>query len=209
MNKGKKIAIVDVCHTLYKENTTIGFINYANNNSLYLKLLRFSFVKNLLILLGKALRKDLYRILYIRTLAGKSKYDLYTLALHYYDDVLKYTEISEVHDLIIKNKDIYNYRLCSASLDIIIGAVVERNVLFDKEYISSKLGYDKSEVCTGKLICDLLGNKAREFDSPDWVITDNVSDLDLIRKSKRSTVISRQKNIKFWTKNSIDVDIVI
>ncbi len=205
----KKIAVVDVCHTLYHENTTIGFINYIGGASYRIRLLRFSFIKVFLVILGKILGKDLYRILYIKNLAGKTRTELYMLALKYHDNVLCNVKIPVVHELILKNRDVFDYKLCSASLDIIISAVVERNDIFSKKYISSKLEYDKNDICTGKLAYDLLGKKATEFNSPDWVITDNISDLELIKKSKKSTVVSKRKNINFWAQHGVKVDIII
>lgn len=205
----KKIAIVDVCHTLYQENTTIGFINYISGTSYRVKLLRLWAIKAFFIILGRVIKKDLYRILYVRSLKGRSRTELYRLALSYHDNILRNIKNDSVYSLIVDNREFFNYRLCSASLDIIISAIVEKNDLFDKEYKSSKLEYDRYDVCTGRLACDLLGKKAAEFDTPDWVITDNISDLELIRKSKKTTVVARKKNIDFWTRNGIKVDIIV
>lgn len=78
-------------------------------------------------------------------------------------------------------------------------------------FYSSELEYVDG-VCSGKLKKDLLYNKSDLFkdeNTPFWVVTDNKTDLDLIKKSKNYTILSNKKNMKFWNDHKLDVGFIL
>lgn len=202
-----KNAIVDVCHTLYDSNTTFSFIDYVvikkNKTNV---LLKNGLLKRIIILLGMCTRKDLYRYMYIRNLKGLSQSELRILAHDYYNEYLQNKKIKQVFDVIKEGQSQYKYTLCSASLDVIIEAIVHHNPIFQDEFYSSTLEFN-SGICTGKLQTDLLGAKHELFEQIDWLLTDNKSDLELAKKSSKTTVVAKNKNVSFWRNHGFKVDI--
>lgn len=207
--------IFDVCWTLYKANTTFDFICFFSKGrwkKAYLGLLNNKFIKVFLLLIGRVLAVDVYRELYILSLKGYTKSQLEYAAKEYVEYILSHKKIEFSHDFL--NQSIKEHSnmvlLCSASLDCIVQAIGLN--LGISNFYSSELEYING-ICTGKLRKDLLHSKADLFkkdeDKPFWVITDNKTDLDLIRKSEYYTVLSNKKNIKFWHKNDISVSFIL
>ncbi|HII3221952.1 TPA: hypothetical protein ACY3HG_003416, partial [Enterobacter hormaechei subsp. steigerwaltii] len=115
-----KIAIVDVCHTLYKSNTTFDYIDFVlNNKNKKVVLLKFKLVKYALIILGRFLHKDLYRYLYIKKLRGFNKSELEYMASEFYRVTLKPLKVASTFDIINKEQTNYKFILASASLNLI------------------------------------------------------------------------------------------
>lgn len=85
--------------------------------------------------------------------------------------------------------------LASATIDIVAEKIANE---FSVNYISSKLGYYDG-ICSGKLFLDLLGKKEKFINHDvDLVVTDNVSDLALVKKANSSVILSTDKNFNFW-----------
>lgn len=206
--------IFDICWTLYKVNTTFDFIYFfhkKNRKIHYLDFLGYKFVRSTLILIGKVLGIDIYRALYIFSLKGYSKVYLEDMARKYVENILIDKKILFSHQLLeksVNNKDNEIF-LCSASLDCIVQAVsVDLGV---SNFYSSELEYVDG-VCSGKLKKDLLYTKADLFKNgnrPFWVVTDNKTDLDLIRQSENYTILSNKKNMKFWKKYGLSVGFIL
>jgi|688.fasta_scaffold317611_2 phosphoserine phosphatase len=196
------IIVIDICDTLFLQNTTFGFIDFIKNEnkSFYKK------IKIPLIIIGKLFKVDFYRNRYLNNLKGYSKEQLYTLANQYYDNVLSCKKNHPIHQIIEQNKN-NKIILCSASLDIIVEVIANR--LGVNTYYSSELLFD-GDLCTGKLKTDLLGKKHLLFNYPiDWVITDNLSDIDLVKKASKYTIVSKKKDLAFWYHHGIDVSIIL
>ncbi len=204
-----KKAVVDVCYTLYSRNTTFAFIDYVLLRKFNKKsYLANKYLKFFLVVIGKIVKRDLYRRFYIRHLKGLKKIDLKELAHDFYYDVLDDNKIKAVFSLLEKNKNDYKFILCSASLDIIVEAIISNNYIFESKFYSSQLRF-VDDVCEGILDNDLLGYKHQHIGEIDWVITDNKSDLELVKRAKTSTIIAKNKHVYFWNKNGIEVDIII
>lgn len=202
-----KKAVVDVCGTMFDSNTTFDYIDFVfgiKKSGLHC-LLNVCIVRYSLLALGKLIQVDLYRYLYIYLLRGVEYTELQMFSSMFYDRILSTRKIEEVCDLISYINKEYKIVLCSASLDVVVAEVARRFEIV--EWHSSMLNIRDGK-CLGTLAVDLLGNKAVLFDNVDWVLTDNMSDLELVRKSIKSTIVSKQKNVKFWEKNSICVDFV-
>lgn len=205
--------IFDVCWTLYKSNTTFDFIRFflkRKNN------IRFSFlytidflpIKFTILFIGRFLKIDLYRILYIRMLSGFEEKDISFMARLFVIEFLNKRKIDFSHNkLSVCFNESRNIILCSASLDILIREVArELNV---NQWYASTLEF-KNSVCTGKLSQDLLFTKHKLFkEAPAYVITDNKSDLHLIKIAKEYDVISEEKNLEFWKSNNINISFIL
>ena len=48
-----------------------------------------------------------------------------------------------------------------------------------------------------------------EYENIDLVVTDNLSDLELVKKSSKSIILSTPKNIGFWERNGLTVDYIL
>ncbi|AHG74141.1 hypothetical protein X781_19960 [Mannheimia sp. USDA-ARS-USMARC-1261] len=206
--------IFDICWTLYKANTTFDFICFfsqSKSKKLYLGILDNKVVKILLILIGKMVGMDIYRALYIFSLKGSTKSQLEDAAREYVEYILSEKKIAFSHDFLnqsLRDKG-GTILLCSASLDCIVKAVALN--LGVSSFYASELEYING-ICTGKLRKDLLHTKVDLFKNehkPFWVITDNKTDLDLIRQSENHTILSNKKNMKFWNENGLSVGFIM
>ncbi|HDX8357005.1 TPA: hypothetical protein RQN15_000738 [Aeromonas hydrophila] len=206
----KKIIIFDVCGTLYESNTTFDFIKFFRGNSFYIKFLSWIPIKLFLVALGKSVSLDIYRYLFIYSLKGIERATLIEAANDFYEHVLQYKKIDTTHLLLERSKQQSGVDVlyCSASLDIIIQVISER---LGGRYLASSLSFSPDGICSGFLSNDLLGKKDVSFKDMDieLTVTDNISDLALLKMSKNSFVLSKQKHISFWEKNGFTVDLVI
>lgn len=203
-----KINIIDVCWTLYSSNTTFDFISFVvrktKKKKLENKILSIFFVKICLVLIGKILKVDLYRMLYIKLLNGYSRMELEELSNQFYDDFLKKRAITFSFDIIKKMPIEQKKIICSASLDIIVKKIASE--LSIQNYISSSLKYT-NDICIGELDTDILFTKYDFFegDEINYVLTDNLSDYLLVANAENPVVLSVRKNIPFWNKKGIEV----
>lgn len=205
MNKGTKILLVDLCDTFYPCNTTMGFISYVIKrdslivNSYYLKVISS--------IIFKILKIDIKRLLYLKKIKGKTKRELSHLADSYIETL---TPNEEVIQKIKEYQDLgYKVIIVSASLDPIVKSVVSK-FGFDG-YESTTIGYS-NDLCTGKIIKDLLGNKAtivrkiKEANNRVVFITDNMSDDTCIEYcDKFYAVIPKGKRETFWERKNVQI----
>jgi phosphoserine phosphatase len=206
----KKLIIFDVCGTLYDSNTTFDFIKFFRRDSIYIKLLGWRPIKLLLVALGKVISLDIYRSLFIYSLKGIERTTLIEAANDFYEHVLQYKKIDVTHQLLERSKQQIGVDVlyCSASLDIIVQVISER---LGGRYQASSLSFSSDGICSGFLSNDLLGKKDVSFKDMDieLTVTDNISDLALLKISKNSFVLSKKKHISFWQENGFTVDLVI
>jgi phosphoserine phosphatase len=206
----KKIIIFDICGTLYDSNTTFDFIRYFRKDSLYIKVLNLKPIKLFLVALGKVISLDIYRFLYIYSLKGTEKVTLIEAASDFYEYVLQYKKIDATHQLLERSKrqNSVDVLYCSASLDIIVQVISER---LGGRYYASSLSFSSDGICSGFLSNDLLGKKNVIFEGKEieLTVTDNISDLELLKISKNSFILSKEKHISFWKKNGFTIDLVI
>lgn len=204
------IKVFDVCGTLYNSNTTMDFCEYRNKKVIERRMLKLSKT-----ILGRVISKivyaifnyDLIRSLHIKSLRGVHKRDLEADAVDFVDFYLEDKKNQQIHDILAScNKE--SVMLATATIGPV--AIAISNKLGGFKYISTSLNYDDNGICLGSLDSDLLGNKASFFDNNlELVVTDNKSDLALVRKAKKSIILSKRKNIKFWISNGIKVDFFI
>ncbi len=156
-------------------------------------------------LLGKLLNKitlkfniDLTRFIGLLFLKGYERNKLLDYADTFLDDIPQHQEvISLLSDLQSQGNPIV---LCSASLDVIIEAIAKRFGI--TEWYSSTLQYSQNGICLGKLETDLLGKKHINCSiKNDYImVTDNISDYELVCGAIKSYIVLTPKNKKFWEK---------
>lgn len=188
-----RIVIVDVCGTLYDENTTAGFVRFVAGVGLLrrprlfrlLERLRRGLARKVVIGLGHMMGRDLFRTGYIRCLAGITRSDLEARATAYAEALHVAKSIAAVQDRLGRfEADGWQPVLVSNSLDIVIAAIADRKGC---DWLASTLDW-RGDVCTGKLARDLKGKKLAAFEEAFGaceterlaVMTDNRSDADVI-----------------------------
>jgi phosphoserine phosphatase len=141
--------------------------------------------------------KDLARKILIGSLAGIRMDDLDRVADSFVANFLPAYKIEKTFLLLELIRQTDAVELCSATLSP-VAAALERAL--NVRVISSELEAVNG-ICTGRLEKDLLGRKHEVYSGKrvKLVVTDNTSDLELIRQSERSFVISpRRSTTKFW-----------
>lgn len=201
-----KILAVDLCNTLYKSNTTQDFFSYVfAKDDVYEKLKRknsnFNF-KVLNKLSNKLLKYDMSRALITQILKGKTSEEIDNLVDGFIDGFLEERKISEVHKIIAEYKENgYKVVIISASYGFIAKRIVER--LGIDAYISSEAEI-LDGIYTGKVSKDILYTKFSEFSSQYSVyedlvmITDNTTDYEFVKKTKKSYIVINKENKAFW-----------
>lgn len=202
--------VFDVCWTMYRSNTTFDFIDFVvskNSKSFFYYLLKFPITKILILVVGRIIGRDIYRFFYIKLLKGYSFQYLNGLSRDFYYDFLVNKKINYTFDLFNQFSDKDEVILCSASLDIIVEQIATQ---LKVRYVASKLCF-ANNICTGLLDSDLLGNKLElfEMDKIDLVVTDNLSDLELVKNSKRAVILSTTKNVNYWNSRGFTVDYLL
>ncbi len=214
-----RIVIVDVCGTLYDENTTAGFVRFLVAQSCIrrmgrfwlLQLLRTKLTRNFVIILGIVLNRDLFRIGYISCLKGISRNDLQYYAVEYAKVLERETAIPLVRDRLKKfESNGWQPILVSNSLDLVISEI---GGMLGYDWLASSLGW-QGDICTGKLSRDLKGRKLEAFEEAFGsfrtkkiaVMTDNRSDIDLIDAASLSVLIAKRKP-KPWMKKYVSEQI--
>ncbi|MGL5490994.1 MAG: HAD family hydrolase [Shewanella sp.] len=208
----KKIYVFDLCHTLYDSNTTFEFISYVRGGVIF-RVLKNKIVKKIVVLLGKLINKDIYRLFFIYQLNGMTKDELLERASSFVEVVLDNKKNTQIHEILEREKKLGSTCvIVSASLDVIVEAV-SAHLGIDMFY-ASELMYEDNK-STGRLKYDLLGEKSNlsfikeNNDDLECVVTDNISDLLLVKMARTSVILSRLKNVQFWLDNNIPVDFII
>lgn len=203
-----KLAVFDICDTLYPENTTVGFVKYSVSiKNIYYILFNNKFIKILNYIIHKLFGRDIIRTILIGNLQGINKTNLSQSAACYISQLKVNRKIEDM--LLQYKKDGYDVILCSATLDIVANEIQKHYGLTSA--FSSKLQF-KEDYCQGFLKYDLLGKKEKVFkefikkyDRVEFV-TDNFSDANCIQFCDKFIAVipkGKDKNIKYWKKNMI------
>lgn len=193
-------------------NTTFAFIDFLAAqhvvSSFYVTMIRT--LKIPMVLLGRLLRYDIYRYLYIHSLKGLQLRVLLDFSESFYLQVLSKNEIPGVMALFstyIKRSVDTDVILSSASLDCIVQVIAKH--LGVGHYFSSELEY-VGGVCRGRLGLDFLGKKHElQYENLQCVVTDNKSDLQLLMLANEKVVVSKVKDISFWRSVGLPVTFVV
>lgn len=211
--------LVDVCGTLYAENTTAGFVRFAARAGILRRTRRFWLLeqlrrepaRKLVIILGWIMGRDLFRLGYISCLAGATRIDLQVQAVEYVKALEARKTIAAVHDRLAQFVvDGWQPILVSNSLDVVVAAIADRK---GYNWLASSLGWC-GDVCTGDLTVDLKGRKLKAFEEAFGpcpaerlaVMTDNRSDSDLIDAASLAVLIAQGQQ-KPWMKQYVSEQI--
>lgn len=202
-----KIAIFDVCDTIYKVNTTFSFLDhFFENNKQYLlfrKISKLFPIKVFNYFFHKVFKKDLIRIYATSFLRGKEVQEIQNDCQDFVNTGL----VQEIKDTTVamlnQYKDQgYQIVLMSGSYAFIIEEVAKYfNV---DHFYASKLNIVDGKY-TGMYSEDVLLSKyellKREFEDIDEliVVSDNKSDLALMQASDQAfAVCNKSDDMRFW-----------
>jgi phosphoserine phosphatase len=204
INEMPPIVISDVCDTLFYSNTTFDYIAYVLGvrrrrvASLALRLVvhRLSPLNAALIVLNRFSRRDCFKTIAVRFLRGLRQEELDSLAHDFFEAHLARRIVERTAQILL------DYRrggariiLVSASIEPVVKAIARR---LGCEYLASQIGFHNG-VATGKLLADVRGKKhlalARLGIVPpyDTVITDNLSDRELLLRAKEKVIVAGSK----------------
>jgi len=211
-------ALVDICGTLFRSNTTFDFLSwYLHDNVRYqrfCKIRKFRIVGFANHWLHRLTGMDLMRMAALRFLRGRNKEELYAAADKFYEEFLKQITNGEVLKIVEQwRSNGLRLLIASATIDPVAQAVSK--ALDIPHWQSSILDYDENGICLGRLKEDMLAQKEKmlllknEGNDFTCVITDNYSDNDIIgrseyavlvqydgKKNKWNNIIEKSKNTK-------------
>ncbi|MCD9475606.1 hypothetical protein [Photobacterium phosphoreum] len=201
----KKLLLIDVCDTLYPENTTVGFINYIskkNDNFGRLKI-----IKIINSLLYKLIGVDIIRYKLIQSIKGYSKLELINFSKKYIDSMTPNIDIlSLMGEYKCKGYELY---FLSASLDVVVEVISDKYQAVS--FSSSKLKFN-NDISEGVLNKDLLGNKnkilnelSKEYNKITF-ITDNKSDSNCINLCDEFIAVipkGKANDLAYWRKFNV------
>lgn len=210
-----RIVIVDVCGTLYDENTTAGFVRFVAGTGLLrwprlfrlLERLRRGPARKVVIALGRMIGRDLFRTGYIRCLAGTTRSDLEARATAYAEALDAGKRIAAVHERLARfEADGWRPVLVSNSLDVVIAAIADKK---GYDWLASTLDWH-GDVCAGNLARDLKGRKLAAFEEALGarpadrlsVMTDNRSDADVMNAAGLTVLVAKGQ-AKPWMRQHV------
>ena len=178
--------LVDVCWTLFRSNTTFDFLDFAIKDKRYIRLRRFGrkrLVQLANLLLYKLFRYDWLRSHCLRYLAGKSRSKLQALAEQFYQEKLLPRRIGQIWEQLPRT----NVIIVSGTLDI-IAQTVAAHIGAEMYYATEMLYTD--DIFTGRYKDLLLLKSSVLTRYTDYdIITDNLTDIDLVRHARHATIL--------------------
>ena len=198
--------VFDICDTMYDSNTTFDFMDYMflknTKYKIMRKISRNLFFKVINKIVFKIFKIDLTRVIFLKYLSGFTRIELEKEVNDFYKEYLVSKKRSNIISLLKKlKKENKNILLMSATIDIVAKRIATE---FDVKFISSKLAFSK-EICLGELEYDLLGQKDNYIkEEIELVVTDNLSDISLVKIAKKSIILSKKKNIGFWNNQKLE-----
>ncbi|WP_420924837.1 HAD-IB family phosphatase [Aeromonas veronii] len=199
----KKLFLVDICGTLYRENTTFLFLDNflgSSDRCITRKNIALKIINKIMLVF---FRFDLIKFYSLKRLKGISQETLYVEAAKICRS--KLTENIGIHQFIdLKKQDGYDIVLVSATIDPVASYISSSLGI---RCISSQLKYDNDK-CLGVLEDDIFFTKHKKvsdlllkYDLVE-MITDNKTDLPLCQKCNRFYGVSySKKDAHFWSEN--------
>ncbi|WP_290525575.1 hypothetical protein [Alcanivorax sp.] len=207
----QRYCVVDVCGTLFSEDTTVGLVgahvnrtgNVIKRISYLLLTVKFSPFYIAFLLLERLCRQHVYKHVLILFLRGAIKHDLELTANSYLDYLLNCKKQEAVWSR-LRLSECEILVLASASLEPFILALASRlNCL----YVASELECD-SDRYSGRLSIDITGKKVdrlaekfRDFNPRNisTVVSDNLTDKGLLSLATNPVVVvNRRKDRVRW-----------
>ena len=193
------LALFDVCDTLYRANTTVGFLDdFLGTRASYRRRrwLVTSRASPLFYPAAASMRflpLEFARALLVRALAGFDRAELQRAARRYVDEQLaRLVNVSVLERLEHHRREGDRVVLASSSLDLVVAEIAGR---LGVEYRASRLGF-AGERCTGRIDDDLTGRKqdvaaGLRTATPGLlhVYTDNRSDEALLGVADKAVIV--------------------
>lgn len=204
-----KIAVFDICGTLYNSNTTFDFLlfYFKRNNRIkffLFKLCLSKFIKVFWKILSLCGKQKIIRNFLIGFIKNEPVSKLDTEATLFVESYLELRKIAKVESLLNEKKSkSYKIIFASASIEPVVKAIA-------KKYKVDKAFYTELEkshnLFTGKIKYDIEGRKHMSIETfkkdnkVEEIIffTDNKEDIQLILNSNHSNVVSKSKNLSYW-----------
>lgn len=207
----KTLVVFDVCDTLYKENTTFGFIRFLHKDNLVFHVVdtvfsrRWSPIYVLLAVLYRMTGCDIARHAIVAWLRGWDPDRLRYEANCYVKALLADRVVVETHRRLHGHKaDGDRVILVSASLDVVVAAIAAQ---LGVDWRATSLEFSGGR-CTGRIGYDLTGRKADVAETLQVegaertrlvVYTDNLSDCDLVKAADEAVIVlPRGRNREVW-----------
>lgn len=199
----KKIALFDLCGTLYKSNTTFDFIVfYHKRNKKVFKWLQCVLLTSYP---GKVLQRVLQldsRKILISTLSGTEKTLLDECAGAFVEEFLGKIKRQKAFEKLNSLRSSHDIIIVSASIDPVVNAVAN---CLNVRCVSSVLKYGRNGKCKGVLEKDVTGKKHEILRDVDFVATDNISDAILVKNSGSHLIFSKKTNYRKW-KSKLNIE---
>lgn len=197
------VLVIDICGTLYRSNTTYDMLDYYFHNEFKYKIFVFlrkckvsSFLNSVIF---HFFHIDIMRNIGVCFFKGYNVDKLHEMVEEFFKNYLSHRKNVEVFAVIEKYRKYSKLISVSATLDCIGDFIAEENG-FDKGY-STRLAY-RNNICCGKIEEDLLGDKSkiikREIRAKFDVITDNYSDVDIIKMSSKAYLVQYKNQKNKW-----------
>jgi phosphoserine phosphatase len=209
MKKNENIILIDICGTMFDSNTTFDFLDWyvsSKRYKLFRKLSKTWLGKLINFMFRKLWHVDMTRFIAIRFLRGYDRLTLLKAAYNFYDSYLSYRKLERVFDFLNEfRRQGYKLVVVSATIDVIAEVIVQRNDI--PCWFSSTLHYTgKKAICTGRIGNDLLGQKLKALQKagiyPPFrcILTDDISDMDVIKQSKSACIVINNKTKLKWNR---------
>lgn len=207
MTKADNVFLVDICGTIFHSNTTMDFMRFYFGKTSWFhmvdSLLQYRIVGFLNARVFSIFHIDIIRSYCITHLRGYSSIELEQMAKKFYEVFLfKRLNPSVIRIMERRREKGEKLVLVSATLDFIAKEVAKQ--LDISTYFSSQLSFNNG-ICKGQLSVDLLDGKLEILrqnnllGSFSGVITDNYTDVDIIKVSKTAYLIQYQNRKNKWS----------
>ena len=197
------LVVCDVCHTLYRLNTTADFLHFVTGET---SPIRHQVVRALqwrgsplmvaAYVMGRIVERDIGRDLQLQMLRGMEEECLAEMGERWLKMRGEPHLRGEVAGLLEKAMASgVQVVLASASIDPVIDAVAER---WGVEAVSSRLSYREGR-CLGSLAVDMTGQKGAHLErymeekGALMVVSDNESDASLMHRAEVPVVVRRRE----------------
>jgi phosphoserine phosphatase len=205
----EKIAVFDVCNTLYRSNTTHDFVEFYLQHrpswrlSIF-RLLRIKLLGPVWAGLSWAMGRDVFRVISVKMLRGAPAEEMDRMAAEFVRTFLETRAKSRVLLLMDElRREQYRIVLASASFEWVVREIAR--VLNADGFFACTVAVEHGKIA-GRYSCDIRGQKhcvvARQFPRAEDVvaITDNGEDADLIRMSSRAWIVCEQRKHQRWAR---------
>jgi len=213
MDKVMRIAVFDVCDTLYRANTSFAFLDsYFSNNRKYRLFRRLSRSlpgKLISYPFFRWMKFDLVRILATRFLAGEDVRKIENVSREFVFNQLV-TKINPETETLLRELKEKGYKivLMSGSFGFIVSHVT---AYFDADdFFASELASSGGRL-TGKFRADQLYTKKGRLESvyPQIeelvVVSDNKTDLELLKMADEAYIVcNKKRDLVFWQEQFSD-----